>query len=117
MGYNTTVLILNDSLDILEKHPQEFVDGIVRKMNTGGDIGVRGHVNPAHVMPTAHADVFRLYCTQGNAITELSMWSNETMRMATDEREYLQRHVLDLIDKAEHQLKDLKKAIKDASAS
>jgi hypothetical protein len=70
MGYNTTVLILNDGFGEIERHPEEFVAGIGEKMNRGGDIGAGNHGNVAYVMRTDHADVSRLYFTGGNWISE-----------------------------------------------
>lgn len=88
--------------------------GIVEKMREGGDIGVANHVNPAYVMPTQHADVFRLYCSQANLITELSPWSKRTMEWATGDREYMRDHVIKCIDAAEDQLHHLREAIEEA---
>lgn len=112
MGYNTTVLILNDALDTLRDNAEEFVDGIIKKMHDGGDISVGNHANPAHVMQTAHADVFRLYCTIGNSIVELSPYSTKTRELLGDEpnphrRKFLERCIRD----AEERLAMLKETM------
>jgi hypothetical protein len=111
VGFNTTVLILNDGLDHIEKHPDEFYQGLCEKMHDGGDVSLGGFVNPVHVMPTAHADVFRLYATHGNAILELSRYNKETMRLVTEGKDFQKRYVLDMIASAERELDDLREQI------
>ena len=82
MGFNTTILILNDGLDELQKHPQEFVDRLVEQIQRGeeGDIPVGNFCNPVHVMKTAHADIPRIYVTHGNSIIDI----DETPRKGID---------------------------------
>lgn len=63
-------------------------------------------------MATAHADVPRLYFTRGNGITELSQYNRETARMIANpgfQRDY----VISSIKRAEQELRDLKKIIKE----
>jgi len=71
MGYNTAVLILNDAWGQILDHPEEFVKGLYEAQHEGGDVGVGFHANVAHVMKTAHADVYRVYITHGNWIIEI----------------------------------------------
>lgn len=73
MGFNTTILILNDGLDQIRKNPEAFVESLYHKIASGeeGDVGVGGHVNVAHVMRTQHADAPRLYLTMHNTIIEV----------------------------------------------
>lgn len=104
MGYNTTVLILNDGLDQIEKHPEEFVAGIVEKMHGGGTVGVGCHANPVEVMPTQHADVYRLYSTHANMILELSPYSRATLDLAKRMPDLVQSDInraRDLLDSLE----------------
>jgi hypothetical protein len=74
MGYNTTVLILNDALDVIQKNPQEFVDKLVSQIYSGktGNVSVKGWCNPAYVICTAHADIPRVYFSHRNSLVELS---------------------------------------------
>lgn len=67
MGFNTTVFILNDQFNRLEKDPEGFVKEISRQMNYGGDI-----MGQHHVIRTEHADVPKLYLTHGNWISDLT---------------------------------------------
>lgn len=74
MGFNTTVFILNDQLDSIRRDPERFVAEISRGLR--GDTHVVGQTT---VMPTRHADEFRLYCSQYNSMVELSPWAQETI--------------------------------------
>ena len=68
MGYTTVVHILNDRLSDIEKDPKAFVNGIIENLYGGDTIG------QTTVMRTEHADVFRLYCVEGNSITLLGAY-------------------------------------------
>lgn len=116
MGYNTTVLILNDGLGEIERHPEQFVERLASQIHRmeSGDVPVGNHANPVHVMSTAHADVPRLYYTHGNMILELSKWNKDTMAMATDERNPFRRKLLEVcIKDAQGFLTDLRRELKN----
>lgn len=114
MGYNTTILILNDGLGDIRRNPEQAIEGIWNKIASGreGDVRAGNHANPIYVMPTAHADVPRLYFTHGNSITELSRYNAETMRMVA-QGGFLRDHVISSIKRAEYELRELKKAVKE----
>jgi hypothetical protein len=73
MGFNTAVLIYNDALHVIHEHPKEFVDNLFHQISRGDEdeIGTHNHANVARVMESAHADVSRLYFSQGNLLTDL----------------------------------------------
>ena len=96
MGYNTTVNIINDGLDQLRKYPEEFVEGIVRNLNSGGIFGVGNHANQVEVARSEHADTFMLYAVHGNSLIALSPWSLVTRDIAESNPEL----VKDLIHRA-----------------
>lgn len=102
MGFNTTVFILNDSLSSIERDPQRFVDDIIHNLNSGTDHAV----GQTTVMPTQHADVPRLYFTQGNAITELSRWASQTEELYRGS-DHGRKYVQGLIDEARQMLDSL----------
>lgn len=81
MGFNTTVNILNDGMDQLKKHPEEFAQGVLDHYYDGGTFGVGNHGNVVHVAKSRHADEFSLFSVHGNALVELSPYSQETMRL------------------------------------
>ncbi|QHW35812.1 hypothetical protein GZH47_33510 (plasmid) [Paenibacillus rhizovicinus] len=71
MGYMTTITILNDAFDQIEKHPVEFVESIKLGMNGIDKFGARNkeisnfgignYANPIDVARAHHADDPRLY--------------------------------------------------------
>ena len=82
MGFNTTVLILNDGWDQIMKHPEEFVEkmnplvsgGLYRSPGYRDDtfgvtFGVGNHCNNVQVATNEHADVHSLILSGGNYMT------------------------------------------------
>lgn len=78
MGFNTTINIINDGFDQIEKYPEDFVKGIRYHMLDGGEFGVGNHANVVTVAKSGHADAFRLYGINGNSMIELSRYSRDT---------------------------------------
>jgi hypothetical protein len=114
MGFNTTVLILNDGLYDIERHPEQFVKGIVHKARwrEGGGIAVGSHCNAVTVMRTEHADVFRLYATHGNSIVDLSSWwffKEQYLGAPPHAREFYR----DMLARAEETTARLKEIVKE----
>jgi hypothetical protein len=73
MGYNTTVVIMNDAFDEIKKHPQEFVDNLFATQyaaqyiaNSKKDVAVGNYVNAARVVACDHADIHNVIATGGN---------------------------------------------------
>lgn len=107
MGFNTTILILNDRLGDIERNPQQFVKDLTAAISSGAD-SVRHYVlGQTEVMPTAHAGVFRLYGTQANRIMELSPRSADTMELANRDPQ----SVLDWIQAARVQMVALERVV------
>ena len=107
MGYNTPVFILNDGMDQLEKHPNDFVEGILRRLVGGGSFGVGNHANVVDVKDSQHASVFRLYGSHGNLMVDLSHWSRETEALARRNPEQVRSYN----DRARASLNDLEAAV------
>lgn len=110
MGFNTTVLILNDGLTEIQADPKAFVEGICSKLHDGGDVRVGNFCNPVYVMPTAHADMFRLYTSHGNSLVELSHYQPRTRRLLGDK--HSREVVLRLIKLAKSEIRALEAFIK-----
>ena len=110
MGYNTTILILNDGLSDIEKNPEEFVKNLLSRISKGeGDIKCGKTGNVAYVMKTEHADVSRLYFTEGNWIFEIS--DNSSVLVKAHRKELLpvlQEH----LKKAKSKLKEFEVMLK-----
>ncbi len=107
MGYNTTLMILNDNWHNIKKDPQAWVDSIDRVMNSGGDARFQ-----TAVMKTEHADIMRVYVTQGNSITELSPYNKEVIELAAKTSWY-KDYLLNLIINVKRQILSFQKDIKD----
>jgi hypothetical protein len=83
MGFNTTVFILNDMVEDIRRNPQLFVEQLCDAIRScpSQKTTILGQTT---VMPTAHADVDRLYYTHGNAMSEIYIPYSEDVK-----RQYL----------------------------
>lgn len=72
MGYNTTVIVLNDALDQIAKDPEfgkKLADAITRVTGPRSepvDVSAGNHCNAATVIETHHADNSALVLIGGN---------------------------------------------------
>jgi hypothetical protein len=104
MGYNTTVLIMNDGIEDIRKNPEEFVKNLLERIAKGeGDIKCGKSGNVAYVMKTRDADEARLYFSQGNWIFELSDCSSVLVKA----------HRKELLPVLQQHLKEAKKKCKE----
>jgi hypothetical protein len=80
MGYNTTVIIMNDGLDQIANDPlfgKKLADAIrqlsqrIESGSRGIDVRAGNHCNPATVIETHHADETVLVAVGGNNATIL----------------------------------------------
>lgn len=72
MGYNTTIVVMNDALDQIAKDPN-FGKNLVAAIEMAKqfpdkrqDVAAGNHVNAAHVVETHHADTTVLVSVGGN---------------------------------------------------
>ena len=74
MGYNTVIMLLNDGMDQLEKHPKQFVEKLMKTYprTETEDFGVGNHCNNVTVVKSQHMDVPQLTLTYENWITPLN---------------------------------------------
>lgn len=76
MGFNTTVLILNDTLSQIERDPEEFVKSLCRMAGSGeatGNSPVDFHASQSGVIQTHHADNTAVILVGGNSATVLGV--------------------------------------------
>ena len=75
MGFNSVVIIRNDSLHVIAENGLTFTEKVVSAIRESGgglregsyvDIGIQGHVNAASLFHMAHADVHKAYLIGGN---------------------------------------------------
>ena len=74
MGFNTTVLILNDRLSEIERDSEEFAKSLCRMAGSGevtGDSPVDFHTSQSGVIQTHHADSTAIILVGGNSATVL----------------------------------------------
>jgi hypothetical protein len=72
MGYNTTVVIVNDALDIIENNPNEFVTKLVDKIQSfnyteNKYFSVGNHANPVSVVGVHHSSETAVIAVGGNS--------------------------------------------------
>ena len=77
MGFNTTVLILNDTLSRIESDPEDFVKSLCRMAGSGeatGDSPIDFHLgSQSGVIQTHHADNTAVILVGGNSATVLGV--------------------------------------------
>jgi hypothetical protein len=81
MGYNSTLLILNDALHLIRDYPEDFSKALLHQIAFGEDkdladsnevgavansFGFKNHVNPFAIMTVQHADFHSLILVGGN---------------------------------------------------
>jgi hypothetical protein len=110
MGFNTTVLILNDAFSFIEDNPEQFVAGIRSKMHEGGEFPVGNHCNAADVKPTMHADIPRVYVSHGNWLSELGPYANTELRKA-QENEHVRKILIERCKQAKRIANDMLKTL------
>lgn len=80
MGYNTTVVILNDALNEISKDKKfgEKIHDAVIRVHHGDSIAISsgGHCNAATVIETHHADGINLIAVGGNYGRDLGYMGN-----------------------------------------
>lgn len=74
MGFNTTVLILNDTLSRIKSDPEGFVESLCRMARSGkatGDSPIIFHASQSGVIQTHHADSTAIILVGGHSATVL----------------------------------------------
>jgi len=73
MGFNSTVLVLNDRLGEIERSPEEFVKEMLDTIRSIGCSDKTGdfYVGQSTVMSCAHADTVTVLAVGGNCSTVL----------------------------------------------
>ena len=91
MGFNTTMIVLNDALHLIKDDPkfgQKVYDAVNqrhgRECERPTDISVSGHCNAASVVESHHADGYRLILVGGNTAYVLGYaghWSKDPKKV------------------------------------
>ena len=83
MGFNSSIMIMNDGLDQIEKNPEQFAEQ-VKKLICEGDpgqqVGVGNHANCLELISCHHADMTSVSAVGGNCsnILGYSMFGHST---------------------------------------
>lgn len=115
MGFNTTIVILNDGLHVIEKHPEEFIKNLLQAMNEqwssneAVNVPCANHCNVAQVIEQHHADGTHLILTGGNYGTNVGYVGGYSHHNREDIKEMLKTALkrIDDEEKAERKAKKL----------
>lgn len=94
MGYNTGILILNDSEHTIRENPESFVKNMTRAMGEMAlnpnspphDFAIGNHGNGGTVFHLAHADMTGVYAIGGNHTSRLTMDFNGGRHYSIEEK-------------------------------
>jgi len=78
MGFNSTILVLNDRLSEIERSPQQFVRNMIAGIMRSGYPDAQVDFSPGQstVMSCEHADVVSILAVGGNCATVLGKFGN-----------------------------------------
>lgn len=78
MGFNSTVLVLNDRMGEIERDPEAFVKEMLNAIQRSGypDDQVDFYPGQSTVMSMAHADTVTILAVGGNCATKLGQFHN-----------------------------------------
>lgn len=66
MGYNTTILVLNDAVSHIQNHPADFADGIYEAIIGGSKRITAGGMTAAEMICCDHANTIHVVAVGGN---------------------------------------------------
>lgn len=108
MGFNTTLMVLNDHLYDITKDPERFVRELDRAASSLAP--TQDIFGQTRVMHSQHADVFRLYGTHGNSIIGLTEWDQETLDLYRG-NDYKRDFVRRMVREAKNSLRYMERAL------
>lgn len=102
MGYNTSILILNDARSVIKSNPLQFTENVLNMMDItngikpGDSMGLGNHCNPMSLITRSDADISHLVLIGQNsseALYQTGIWHGDIQKN------------LDIIKKATAELK------------
>lgn len=97
MGYNSTVVVMNDALHDIERDPdfsKKLVAAIAKAYNRGSvNVSAGYHCNAATVIDSQHADVVSIIAVGGNHGSVLTRSSNGGRHHSQEDQELLLRRL------------------------
>lgn len=112
MGYLTTLTIYNDGIHLIKEKAQEFADRVYDAAVTPGpptDIGLGFFGNLVRVQKPRHADDHTVYVHMGNAVCEMSAYSEDALKTMIRSPEFFEK----MLNEMERQCKMLKRQLKE----
>ena len=97
MGFNSTLLVLNDRLSEIERDPEGFVREMVRTINGLGypDGQVDFFPGQSAVMSVAHADTVTILAVGGNHSTVLGRVHNGGKHYTEEDQKFILKELAD----------------------
>lgn len=97
MGFNSTVLVLNDRLGEIEREPEKFVREMLSGIQRSGypDEQVDFYPGQSTVMSCAHADQVTILAVGGNCATVMGRFHNGGHHHSDDDQVTLLRQLAD----------------------
>lgn len=97
MGFNSTVLILNDQLGEIEREPARFVKEMLNGIGRSGYPDEQVDFNPGQstVMSCVHADMVTILAVGGNCATKLGQFYNGGYHHTEEDQVKLLRQLAD----------------------
>lgn len=121
MGYMTTVTILNDGFDNIERDPKGFVDKIkegmyginrwnMKERKNINSYGVGNHGNLMEVAKSHHADDARMYVVFQNSMDCVG-WGNDSNNL--QHRKRVLETAKQMVEREEEEIKKLEKQFRE----
>ncbi|RNB59474.1 hypothetical protein EDM57_04855 [Brevibacillus gelatini] len=116
MGYMTTITILNDGWDQIEKYPKEFIEAIDEGMNgyrrylgrveqnNINSFGIGNHCNNVLVAKAHHADDPRMFIAYQNSLNIIG-WGNDSTSI--ENRKRMLKLAKQMIKREEEAIKEI----------
>lgn len=97
MGFNSTILVLNDRLDEIERDPEGFVREMRNAISEIGCSGDRAGFFPGQstVMSVAHADTVTILAVGGNCATVLGRVYNGGRHHTEEDQKFILKELAD----------------------
>lgn len=104
MGFNTTILILNDAISEIDKDPAGWWEKTRRQLQLNEehnrDYGFGNHGNGFRVIANSHADVVNVIAVGGNYATVLgTVYNGNRGHHEPEDRYRILHHVLEEMDR------------------